>query len=99
MDENNISEEISSHHNSEELIDHTYDDNEKNLLDTEEEADVTSINSINATNDVSINDDGNLSINIMHYFNHKIIMNMYLLDHNMIQKNEEFAVIKTSFWI
>ena len=34
MDENNISEEISSHENSEELIDHTFDDHGKKLLNT-----------------------------------------------------------------
>ena len=43
MDENNISEEISCHQSSAEVIDYTCDDNEK-LLNTEEEADVTSIN-------------------------------------------------------
>ena len=34
MDENNISEEISSHQNSAEIIDHTCDDNGINLLIT-----------------------------------------------------------------
>ena len=38
-----ISEEISSHNNSEKLIDHTCDDNGNNLLNKEEEPDVTSI--------------------------------------------------------
>ena len=33
IDKKYISGEISSHHNSAELIDHTYDDNGKNLLD------------------------------------------------------------------
>ena len=59
MDDNNASEKISSHHNSGELIDHTYDDNGNYLLNTEEEADVTSFHSINATNDISMNDDNN----------------------------------------
>ena len=59
MDDNNKSEEISSHQNSEELIDYTCDDNGMNLLNTYEEADVTSIHSINATNDISMNDDYN----------------------------------------
>ena len=56
---NNISEEISSRHDSAGLIDHTCDDNGKHLLNTEEEVEVTSINSINATNEISINDDDN----------------------------------------
>ena len=34
MDKKNISEEISSHHNSEELIDYACDDNGNNLLNT-----------------------------------------------------------------
>ena len=54
MDENNISEEIYSRQNSAEIIDHTCDENGINLLNTEEEADVTSIHSINATNDMSM---------------------------------------------
>ena len=56
LDGNNISEEISYHHHSEEVIDHTCDDNGKNLLNTEEEADVTSIHYVNTTNDTSMND-------------------------------------------
>ena len=39
------------------MIDHTCDDNGINLLNTEEEADVTSIQSINGTNDIYMNDD------------------------------------------
>ena len=38
-----------------------------------------------------------LSKNIMPHFYHQRTMNMYLRDHNMIQQNEEFAVIKTWF--
>ena len=56
MDENNISEEISSNYNSAELIDHTCDDNGKNTP-YRKKADFTSINTINATNDLSMNDD------------------------------------------
>ena len=59
MDQNNTSEEISSHQNSAEIIDHKCDDNGFNLLNTEEEAGVTSINSINGNNDISMNDDKN----------------------------------------
>ena len=59
MDENNISEDISYHHNSEEVIDHTCDNNGINVPNTEEEADVTPIHSINKTNDISINDGEN----------------------------------------
>ena len=58
-DDNRSSEEISCHQNSSEFIDHTCDDNVINLLYTYEEVYVTSIHSINATNDISMNDDGN----------------------------------------
>ena len=37
MDKNNISEQIGSHHNPEEVIDHTCDDNGKELLNTEDD--------------------------------------------------------------
>ena len=50
--EKNISEEISSHQNLAELIDHTCDDNGNHLLNSEEGVDATSINSINATNEI-----------------------------------------------
>ena len=58
-DDNNTSEEISSHKNSAELIDHTCDDNGINLLNTEEESNITSIQSINGNNYISMNDDEN----------------------------------------
>ena len=99
MDDNNASEELAYHQNSTGVIDHTCDDNGINLLNTEEEADVTSIYYINGTNYLSMNDDKHLSINIMHHFYHQIITKMYLLYHNMIQKNEEYVLIKTLFWI
>ena len=59
IDEKNISEEISSHQNSSEVIDHTCDENGINLLNTEEEADFASINSINTTHYISMNGDDN----------------------------------------
>ena len=59
VDEKYTSEEILSHQNSEELIDHTCDDNGNNLLNKEEEADITSIISINATNNIAMKDDEN----------------------------------------
>ena len=40
------------------MIDHTCDDNGINLLNTEEEADVTAIQYINVTNYIYMNDDG-----------------------------------------
>ena len=40
---NNTSKEISSHHNSSEIIDHTLGDNGINVVHVEEKADVTSI--------------------------------------------------------
>ena len=57
MDDNNTSEEIYSHKNREEVIYHTCDDNGNNLLNIEEKADVTNIHSINATNNISMNND------------------------------------------
>ena len=35
----------------------------------------------------------------MHHFYHEIIMNVYLLEQNVIKRNEEAVVIKTLFWI
>ena len=55
-DDNNTSEEISCHKNSSEVIVHTCDDNGNYVLNIEEEADVTYIHSINANNDLSMND-------------------------------------------
>ena len=46
-----------------------------------------------------MNDDDNVIHNIMQHFDHQIIMNMYLLDQNTIQQNEDFVIIKTLFWI
>ena len=54
--------------NSAEIIDHTCDYNGINLINTEEEVDATSIYSINETNEISMNDDENLSINIINHF-------------------------------
>ena len=48
---------MSSRQNSEELIDYTCYDNGNNLLNTEEEVDVTSMHSITAPNYISMNDD------------------------------------------
>ena len=52
-----ISEALLSHHSSAEVIYYTCDGNGNNLLDIEEEADVTSIHYINANIYISINDD------------------------------------------
>ena len=41
------------------MIDHTCHDNGINILNTEEEADVTSIKSINVTNYIAMNDNEN----------------------------------------
>ena len=59
MDDSTESEEIVSHQNSTGVIDHTCDENGINLISTEEEADVTSIKSINGINDISMNDGEN----------------------------------------
>ena len=53
--ENNISEEISSHHNSAEVIDQTCYENGNNLLKTEEEVYVTSIHYIIENNNIYMN--------------------------------------------
>ena len=59
MGANSISEEISSHRSSAEVIDHACDENGNNWFNTAEEADSTSIHSINVTNDTTIKDDDN----------------------------------------
>ena len=59
IDDKNTSEEISSHKNSAKVIDHTYDDNGINILNTEEEADFTPIHYINSNNDISMNYEDN----------------------------------------
>ena len=99
MDEINTGEDLASTQNSTGVIDHMCDYNGIHLLNTGEEADVTSIEPINVTNNITMNDDENLSINIMHHFYHQIIMKMYLPDQNMIKQNEDYVVIKTLFWV
>ena len=85
----NLSEELSSHHNSAELIDHTCYYNGFCLLNTEEEGYVTSMHSINATYDISISIDFYDNFILKYYapFFCQIITKMYLLDQNMIQQN------------
>ena len=58
-DDNKTSEEISCHQNSAEVMDHTCGNNGNNALNIEEESDVTSINYINETTGISMNDDNN----------------------------------------
>ena len=88
MDENNTSAELSSHQNLLEVIDHTYDETGINLLNTEEESYVTSIHSINATNNISMYYDDNFIHKYYAPFYHQRIMQRYLLYYNMIQRNE-----------
>ena len=52
---------MSYNRNQEELIYHICDDNGNNVLKIEEEVSVTSINSINTSNDISIYDDENVT--------------------------------------
>ena len=85
--ENNISEQISSHQNPAEVIDHLCDDNGINELNTEEEEDVTYINLINSTNYIYMNDDDNFIHKYYVLFSCQITTNMYLVDYNMIQRN------------
>ena len=54
--QNNVSGEISSHKNSAEIIDRKLDDNGINLVNTGEEAGITSIHYTNKTNDISMNE-------------------------------------------
>ena len=54
-----ISEEISFHQNSLEIIDNTQDDNGINLVHTRTVSYVTYIHSINEKNHISMNDDNN----------------------------------------
>ena len=98
MDDKNTSAEISSYQNSSEVLHHTCDENDKKL-NKEEEAYVTPINSINATDDISMNYDDNFTHKYYVIFYHQRIMMMYILHHNMIQQNKDFVVIKTLFWI
>ena len=60
MDDKNAGEELASHQNSTGVIDHKFDENGINELNSEEQADVTSFQSINETNEISMNDDENL---------------------------------------
>ena len=66
--QNNISEDISSHKNSADIINHACDDSGINVVNTEEEVDFTCIHSNDENNGISMNDDDNLPINIMHHF-------------------------------
>ena len=81
------------------MIDHACDDNGNNVLNMEEEADVTCINYINETNDISMNDVKHFIHKYYAPFYRQRIMKVYHLYHNMIQKEEDFVVIKTLFWI
>ena len=69
-------------------MDNTCDENVNNVLNIEEEAYVTSIHSINAANDISMNNDENYIHKYYAPFYHQRIMNMFLLYHNIIQRNE-----------
>ena len=55
----NTSEEIPCHQNSADLIDHTCADTRNNLLNIEEELDVTFIHYINESTDIYMNEDDN----------------------------------------
>ena len=97
MDVNNTSEAISYHQILAKGIDHTCDDNGNNLPNTEEEADVTSIHYINATNEISINDDDNSIHKYYALLLSSGIMRMYRLYQNIIQQNKELIVIKNHY--
>ena len=59
--------------------------------------DATSIHSINATNDIYMNDDDNFIHRHCAPFFCQGTMKMYLMDYNMIHQNEQFIVIKQYF--
>ena len=56
MNDKNASEQLAYHQNSTGVVDHTYDYNGINLLKTEDSVDAASIQSINETNHVYMND-------------------------------------------
>ena len=93
-DQNHIGEDISSHQNPAEIIDHAYDDSGINLVNTEDEVHFTCIRYKNKTNDISKNYDVKSPINTMHHFYRQITTKIYFQEQNMIQKNAEFVVIK-----
>ena len=68
MDGNNAIEELASNQNPTGVIAHIYDDNGINLLNTEEEVDVPSIQYINGPNNIFMNDDEMLSIMLCIFF-------------------------------
>ena len=68
-------------------------------MNTEEEMDFTCIHYKDETNGISMNDDDNLPINIMHHFYCKITTKIFLQKHNTINKYGDFVVIKMLFWI
>ena len=88
MDDNNASEELESHQNSTGVIYHTCDDNGINLLNTEEEVDVTYINSINETYDISMKDDDNFT---HHYYYAKFLSSM---NHEDVSSGSEYVPAK-----
>ena len=93
-DQNNISKEITSHQISVKLIDHERDDNGTSLVNTYKELYVKSIHSINATNDISMNDNDNYIHKYYVPFYHQRTMKIFLQDQNIIQQNKEFIIIK-----
>ena len=78
-------------------MDHTCEENGNNVLNIEEEADVTPVHSTDATNEISMNDDENYMHKYYAPFYHQRILKMYILNQNMIKQNEAFFVIKTLF--
>ena len=87
-----MSERISYYQISAEIIDHACDDSGINLVNIEEEVDVTCIHSTNETNNISMNDDVISTMNIMHFYR-KITTRMYPQEYNRIKQNAEFYVI------
>ena len=59
---------------------------------------MTSIHSINTTNDIDMNDNDNFIHKYYAPFYHQIIMEIYLLDQNMINQNEDFVVKKIGIY-
>ena len=61
--------------------------------------DFTCIHSNDETNGMSMNDDDDLTVNIMQNFYRNITTKIFLQKHNTINKYGDFVVIKILFWI
>ena len=68
-----------------------------NVVNTEEEVDFTCIHSNDETNVMSMNDDDDLSVNIMQNFYRNITTKIFLQKHNTINEYGDFLSYKCYF--